>query len=34
LRLEDTLGVDPLSDDNEIDMPVTVGDFISLYEKV
>jgi acyl carrier protein len=30
-RLEDTLGVDPFSDD-EIDFPVTVGDFIRLYE--
>jgi len=34
LRLEDTLGVDPLSDDDEIDLPVTVGDLISIYEKV
>ncbi|HEU0218370.1 MAG TPA: phosphopantetheine-binding protein [Stellaceae bacterium] len=30
-RLEDMLGVDPFSAD-EIDFPVTVGDFIRLYE--
>ena len=31
-RLEDQLGVDPFSSDGEIDFPVTVGDFIRLYE--
>ena len=31
-RLEDMLGVDPFSADDEIDFPVTVGDFIRLYE--
>jgi len=31
-RLEDDLGVDPFSADDEIDFPVTVGDFIRLYE--
>jgi acyl carrier protein len=31
-RLEDQLGVDPFSADEEIDFPVTVGDFIKLYE--
>jgi acyl carrier protein len=31
-RLEDTLGLDPFSMDEDIDFPVTVGDFIKLYE--
>jgi acyl carrier protein len=31
-RLEDRLGLDPFSADDEIDFPVTVGDFIRLYE--
>ncbi|MFZ2006847.1 MAG: hypothetical protein WB697_00535 [Stellaceae bacterium] len=31
-RLEDQLGVDPFSGDDEIDFPVTVGDFVRLYE--
>lgn len=31
-RLEDRFGVDPFNSDDEIDFPVTVGDFISLYE--
>jgi hypothetical protein len=31
-RLEDMLGVDPFSADDEIDFPMTVGDFIRLYE--
>lgn len=31
-RLEDRFGVDPFSSDEEIDFPVTVGDFIRLYE--
>jgi acyl carrier protein len=32
-RLEDTLGVDPFSADAEVGFPVTVGDFIALYER-
>ena len=31
-RLEDRLGVDPFNTEDEIDFPVTVGDFIRLYE--
>jgi acyl carrier protein len=31
-RLEDRLGVDPFSTEDEIEFPVTVGDFIRLYE--
>ena len=31
-RLEDRLGVDPFSAKDEIAFPVTVGDFIRLYE--
>jgi acyl carrier protein len=31
-RLEDTLGLDPFSTAEEIGFPVTVGDFIKLYE--
>jgi acyl carrier protein len=31
-RLEDRLGIDPFNSDDEIDFPVTVGDFIRLYE--
>jgi acyl carrier protein len=31
-RLEDEIGVDPFSTEDEIDFPVTVGDFIRLYE--
>ena len=31
-RLEDTLGCDPFSADEEIDFPVTFGDFIRFYE--
>jgi acyl carrier protein len=30
--LDDTLGIDPFAGDNEIDIPVTLGDFITLYE--
>jgi acyl carrier protein len=33
-RLEDTLGIDPFSTDDDIGFPVTVGDFIALYEHV
>lgn len=32
-RLEDTLGVDPFSDADAAGFPVTLGDFIGLYEK-
>lgn len=31
-RLEDSLGIDPFSAEEEVDFPVTVGDFIKLYE--
>jgi len=31
-RLEDTLGVDPFASDEDAEFPVTVGDFIRLYE--
>ena len=31
-RLEDELGVDPFDSDNDAEFPVTVGDFIGLYE--
>jgi hypothetical protein len=31
-RLEDVLGVDPFSTDEEVTFPVTVGDFIRCYE--
>jgi hypothetical protein len=30
--LDDTLGIDPFAGDNEIDLPVTLGDLITLYE--
>ena len=30
-RLEDRLGIDPLSTANEAQFPVTLGDFITLY---
>jgi hypothetical protein len=30
--LDDTLGIDPFAGDNEIDIPVTLGDLITLYE--
>jgi hypothetical protein len=32
-RLEDTLGVDPFSDAEAVAFPVTLGDFVKLYEK-
>ena len=32
-RLEETLGLDPFTDSDDISYPVTLGDFISLYEK-
>jgi acyl carrier protein len=31
-RLEDVLGVDPFSSAQDAEFPVTVGDFIRLYE--
>ena len=31
-RLEDQLGFDPFSSEEEFEFPVTVGDFIKLYE--
>ena len=31
-RLEDRLGVDPFSDTSDWTFPVTLGDFIQLYE--
>lgn len=32
-RLEDALGFDPFSAAEEIDFPVTLGDFIRFYER-
>lgn len=31
-RLEDELGIDPFSAADEVDFPVTFGDFLRLYE--
>jgi acyl carrier protein len=31
-RLEDELGIDPFSSADEVDFPVTFGDFVRLYE--
>jgi acyl carrier protein len=31
-RLEDRLGVDPFDAEDEVQFPVTVGDFVTLYE--
>jgi acyl carrier protein len=31
-RLDDTLGLDPFSAEDEVEFPVTVGDFVKLYE--
>jgi acyl carrier protein len=31
-RLEDITGIDPFSAEDEMDFPVTVGDFIRLYD--
>ena len=31
-RLEETLGLDPFTDSDEMAYPVTLGDFITLYE--
>ena len=32
-RLEETLGLDPFTESDDVSYPVTLGDFISLYEK-
>ncbi|MGA3127322.1 MAG: acyl carrier protein [Candidatus Korobacteraceae bacterium] len=32
-RLEDTLGIDPFSNSEEAGIPVTIGDFVKIYEK-
>jgi hypothetical protein len=32
-RLEDTLGIDPLSAGESVRLPVTFGDFVRLYEE-
>jgi hypothetical protein len=31
-RLEDIIGIDPFGAEDEMDFPVTVGDFIRLYD--
>jgi acyl carrier protein len=31
--LEDTLGVDPFSADDDVEFPVTLGEFIKLYDR-
>jgi acyl carrier protein len=31
-NLEDTLGVDPFGSGDDVEIPVTVGDFIDLYQ--
>jgi len=31
-RLEDTLGVDPFTESDDVFFPVTLGDFIRVYE--
>ena len=32
-RLEDNLGIDPFGAADDVDFPVTFGDFVRLYEK-
>jgi hypothetical protein len=32
VRLEDSLGLDPFSAAEDLDLPVTLGDFVKLYE--
>ena len=32
-RLEETLGLDPFTESDDVSYPVTLGDFISFYEK-
>jgi acyl carrier protein len=31
-RLEDELGLDPFTTSEDVDFPVTLGDFVSVYE--
>ncbi|HUN51664.1 MAG TPA: hypothetical protein VMU42_11120 [Candidatus Sulfotelmatobacter sp.] len=31
-RLEDSLGIDPFSASDDVEFPITVGDFIACYE--
>jgi acyl carrier protein len=31
-RLEDTLGVDPFTTDDDVTFPVTLGEFVKFYE--
>jgi len=33
-RLEDELGVDPFSSDEDLEIPITLSDFIRIYEDV
>jgi hypothetical protein len=33
-NLDDQLGLDPFGADGNVDFPVTIGDFIGLYESV
>jgi len=32
-RLEDELGIDPFSSDEDLEIPITFGDFVRIYEK-
>jgi acyl carrier protein len=32
-RLEETLGLDPFTESDDVSYPVTLGDFIKFYEK-
>jgi len=32
-RLEESLGIDPFTDSDDISYPVTLGDFIQFYER-
>jgi acyl carrier protein len=33
-RLEDSLGIDPFTSSEDVQFPVTFGDFVNLYEHV
>jgi acyl carrier protein len=33
-RLEDSLGIDPFTESEDAQFPVTFGDFVNLYEHV
>jgi acyl carrier protein len=33
-RLEDQLGVDPFTSDDQVEFPVTLGDFMGAYESL